>query len=362
VVGIIAPINFPFCFALDDAIPALIAGNAVIVKPSEKNPQSALQAKTLLAECGLPADLYQVVVGEADLGEALVKSSGVDMICFTGSTETGKKVALSCAERLIPCHLELSGKAPAIVFADAPLKRAARGIVWSSFFHSGQDCVSTERVYVHESIHDAFVELAVREAKMLKFERDLGPLLSERQLDITAEQVTEAVAQGAKIACGGAVAGRYYLPTILTNVSQDMNVTRRETFGPLLPIVKFRDVDEVIRFANDSPYGLQATVWTRDRKLVERCCREIQAGNILVNDGLINFTMVETPFGGIKQSGIGVRHSKEGLKRFTYDLTVVEDRFCGPTELYWFPYTPWKGKLLKKLRSFFFHPWVRRWL
>ena len=361
VVAVITPMNFPFCFALDDAIPALIAGNAVIVKPSEKNPQSALQAKALIAECGLPADLFQVVIGEADLGEALVKCDGINMVCFTGSTETGRKVATSCADRLIPCHLELSGKAPAIVFADAPLKRAARGIVWSSFFHSGQDCVSTERVYVHTSVHDRFVELVVNETRKLKFERDLGPLLTSHQHETIARHVKDAVEKGVRIACGGSTSGGYYLPTILTGVTSEMAVAREETFGPLMSIISFSDVADVIRQANDSPFGLQATIWTRDKNLADRCCREIHAGNILINEGLINFSMIETPFGGIKQSGIGARHGEEGLLRFTTPLTIVANRFSLPSELYWFPYTRRKGAILKSLRSFFFHPLIRKW-
>lgn len=360
VVAIIAPVNFPFCFALDDAIPALIAGNAVIVKPAEQNPNSARVAKQLLEECGLPPDLYQVTSGEPSVGAELVAHPSIDMVCFTGSTETGRAVAMACAKRLIPASLELSGKAPAIVFADAPLRRAAKGIVWGSFFHSGQDCVSIERVYVHEDIHGQFVEAAVKETKQLRFERDLGPLFTTRQQEKVKEHVDDAVSKGAQVACGGAIVGKGYLPTILTGVTESMAVAKEESFGPLLPILSFRDTDEVIASANASAYGLQATLWTRDKRIVERCLAELEVGNVCVNDGLINFTMVETPFGGIKQSGIGSRHGEEGLTRFTTEMTVVDTRIPIKSELYWFPYTPAKGWLLRKLRSLFYHPFLRR--
>lgn len=347
VVGIIAPWNFPFSIPLSEAIMALIAGSAVVIKPSEVTPLIALHAKTLWDETGLPKDLLQVVIGEGATGRALIEAD-VQQIIFTGSVVTGRKVAAACGERLIPCILELGGKAPAIVCEDADLERTARALTWGAFMNSGQVCASVERVYVPEKLHDALVARvrtlteALRQGDPSQHDTDVGAVCFAQQLVVAETQVRDAVEKGAQIVAGGARKpgeGQFFAPTVLTGCSQDMRVMREETFGPLLPIMKVRDEEEAIALANDSHLGLVAYVFGTDRARARRIAERIDAGTVMINDVLGSYAMPETPWGGVKQSGLGRTHSDDGLR----DLCEVRHVHynllpAGERELWWYPY------------------------
>ncbi|MDP6934301.1 MAG: aldehyde dehydrogenase family protein, partial [Myxococcota bacterium] len=262
VIGVISPWNFPFIIPMGDVVVALLAGNGVVVKPSEQTPLIALKARDLALDAGVPADLFQVVTGYGATGAALTDC--VDKVVFTGSVATGRRVAVACAERLIPCALELGGKAPAIVLPGADLDRAANALVWGAFVNSGQVCVSVERVYVHTDLHDAFVEKVVRRAERLRQGDprqgtvDVGAIIHPLQLDRAREQVEQAVQAGATVRVGGSQVeseGDFFQPTVLTGVPQDALVMQQETFGPLMPIRGYDTVDEAVQLANDSHLG-----------------------------------------------------------------------------------------------------------
>ena len=347
VVGIVSPWNFPLTIPLGEAVMCWLAGNAVVLKPSEITPLIALLAKELFDASGLPPDLFQVVTGRGATGAALV-DSGVDMVLFTGSVATGKRVSAACGERLIPCVLELGGKAPAVVCADADLERTANALVFGAFANSGQVCVSVERVYAHELVHDELVEMVVAKARKLRQgdprrgEVDVGSMTWDRQLEHVVGLVETSVAQGAKIALGGrrGPGGLFHEPTVLTGCTQDMDVMRKEIFGPLLPIMKVGTEDEAIRLANDSHLGLAAYVFSSDRKKAERLAERISAGTVMINDVLQTYGAPETPFGGLKQSGVGITHSDDGLRHLCELRHVNIERF-GPLkrELWWYPYS-----------------------
>ena len=358
VVGIIGPWNFPLVLTIGDALPALMAGNSVIIKPSEVTPRSALFGAEAWRAAGLPPDVLQVVPGFGDTGAKLVDH--VDMILFTGSVATGRKVAMRAAERLIPCSLELGGKDPMIVLKDANLERAANCAVWGGLVNSGQVCISVERVYVEEPAYDRFVALV--EQKIKKVTQgpsaeavDVGSMTFPPQLEKVERHVADAVAKGAKVLAGGRrnprYAGLYYEPTLLVDVNHEMEVMRDETFGPIIPIMKVRDEDEAVRLANDSPYGLGASVFTADTEKGRAIARRIEAGGICVNDAIVHFAVTDVPMGGIKESGIGRRHGAEGIRKFCYQKSVVVDRFGLKSEFNWFPATPAKLKGLKRVMN-----------
>src|SRR5687767_1255710 len=286
VVGVIAPWNFPFSIPLGETIMALIAGNAVVLKPSEVTPLIALKARELYLAAELPPELFQVVTGRGPAGAALI-DAGIDYCVFTGSVATGRKVAAACGERLIPHTLELGGKAPAIVCADADLERTAQALVWGGFCNSGQVCCSVERIYAHSSVHDELVRRMVEQARALRQgdptgseEVDVGAMTWERQVDTVDDLVKQAVAAGARVETGGRRVpggGLFYEPTVLTNCRLDMDVMRREIFGPVIPIMKVSSEAEAVDLANDSHLGLLAYVFTRDRDKGRRLAEQIQA-------------------------------------------------------------------------------------
>lgn len=337
VVGIIAPWNYPFALAVSDATPALLAGNTVILKPSELTPFSALYALELLHEAGLPRDVMQIVTGYGpDLGPALM--SGVDYVCFTGSTATGRIIAQQAAERLIGCSLELGGKNPMIVLADADLKRAARNAVLACFSNAGQLCISIERLYVQSGVYDAFVELFLQNVRRMKlnarfdFSADMGSLLSEAQLKKVQAHVADAVQKGATVLVGGKarpdLGPYFYEPTVLANVTPEMRVAQEETFGPVVSLYRFETVEEAIQLANDSSYGLNASIWTRNIKRGHQIARRIACGTVNINDGYRPMWITtDAPMGGMKQSGLGRRHGPEGLLKYTEAQTVAVQRF-----------------------------------
>jgi acyl-CoA reductase-like NAD-dependent aldehyde dehydrogenase len=361
VVGIISPWNFPFSIPVGETLMALLAGNGVVLKPSEVTPLAALKAKELHDACGLPRDLFQVVPGGGATGASLI-DAGVDKILFTGSVATGRKVAAACGERLIPATLELGGKAPAVVCADADLERTANALVWGAFANSGQVCASVERAYVHDAVYDELVGKVVEKTRRLRqglptAEVDVGAMTWEPQVAIVEERVRQALDAGAKLLAGGrrrTGGGLFFEPTVLGDCRQDMDVLRKEIFGPVLPLMRVRTEEEAVRLANDSHLGLLAYVFTKDRKKGERLAERIQAGTVMVNDVLNTYGAPETPWGGVKQSGIGRTHSDEGLRDLCQERHVNIDRLAPRRDLWWYPYSDRTlGLLMKGMRLLF---------
>jgi len=356
VVGIITPWNFPFMLALSPTIQALMAGNAVVLKPSEVTPFSALLIQDLLRSARIPDGLFQVVLGDGETGAALVEA-GVNKISFTGSVRTGRKVGEACGRNLIPFTLELGGKDPMIVCADADLERAANGAVYGAFSNAGQVCVSTERVYVVEEVADAFTRKVIEKTAALRQgangEFDVGPMIWPTQLETVERHVEDARARGAAVHTGGRrnpdFPGLFYEPTVLTGVTQDMMVMREETFGPVLPILRVRDEEEALRLANDSRYGLNANVWTRDRRKGERLAKAVQSGSVVVNDCMLTYGATESPFGGVKESGIGQVNGEIGLRSYCHAQSIIIDRFGAKSEVLWYPYSAKKLAWLQRV-------------
>jgi succinate-semialdehyde dehydrogenase/glutarate-semialdehyde dehydrogenase len=362
VVGVIAPWNFPFAIPFGETIMALLAGNAVVLKPSEVTPLIGLKAKELYDAAGLPPDLFQVVTGRGPAGAALI-DAGIDYCNFTGSTATGKKVAAACGERLIPCVLELGGKAPAVVCADADIDRTARALVWGAFANQGQVCVSVERVYAHESVHDELVEKILAQTKKLRQgdpatggELDAGSMTWDRQVEIVEERLKSAVADGAKVRLGGKRVGQglQFQPTVVTDCRQDMDIMRKEIFGPVMPIMRVRDDEEAVRLSNDSQLGLAAYVFSDDKHKARRLAERLEAGTVMVNDCLLTYGAPETPWGGVKQSGIGHTHSDRGLQDLCQSRHVNYDRLALKRELWWYPYSDTVYRQTLKLMKWIF--------
>jgi acyl-CoA reductase-like NAD-dependent aldehyde dehydrogenase len=357
-VGVIGPWNYPIANSFGDCIPALMAGNTVILKPSEVTPLSSLVMAEMMRECGLPADVFQVATGDGSTGAALIAE--VDCVMFTGSSATGKAVMKAAAEALVPCYLELGGKDPMIVCADANLERAANAAAFYSMNNGGQVCISVERCYVEASIYDEFVQKVTDNVRSLRQGEptgvgtvDVGAVIFPPQLDIIDEHVRDAVEKGAKVLTGGhprAGRGRYFEPTVLVDVDHSMKCMQEETFGPTLPIMKIANAEEGVRLANDSDYGLQASVWTSDVEHGEALARRIQAGVVCVNDAQINYTALNLPMGGWKTSGLGTRHGSGGIRKYTKIQSLLITRRALKREPFMFPY---KARQTMLLRRFF---------
>ncbi|WP_435362017.1 succinic semialdehyde dehydrogenase [Haloarchaeobius sp. DFWS5] len=336
VVGIIAPWNYPLTLAISDAIPALLAGNAVVLKPAEQTPYTALLATEILREAGIPHDVFHVVTGDgATLGPALVEA--VDYVSFTGSTATGREVAAAAGRNLVDCSMELGGKNPLLVLADADLDRAVRGALGACFTNAGQLCISTERLYVDDAVYDEFLERFVAAAADLDvgpsydYDREIGSLVSKAQLDKVESHVADARERGATVHCGGQarpdLGPYFYEPTVLTDLPKDADAACEETFGPVISVERVDSTAEAVARANDSEYGLNASVWTEDEKLGRAVARDIDCGTVNVNEGyLASWGSVDAPMGGRGKSGIGRRHGPEGLLRFTESQTVSVQR------------------------------------
>jgi succinate-semialdehyde dehydrogenase/glutarate-semialdehyde dehydrogenase len=349
VVGIISPWNFPWAIPLGEVVMALMAGNAVVLKPSELSTLVGLKIGEVFERASLPAGVLEIITGDGATGAALVEA-GVDKIMFTGSVATGKRVAEAAARQLIPVVLELGGKDPMIVLEDADVEVAASAAVWGAFCNSGQACASVERCYVHESIAPKFIERIVERTRALKQgagtvdDTDVGAMSSERQLSIVAEHVEEALAGGAHALTGGRRApeldGPFYEPTVLADVTQEMTVMRDETFGPVLPVMTFKTEEEAVKLANDSQFGLTASVWTKNVGRGAALAARIEAGTVMVNEVLYTHGVAQTPWGGMKQSGLGRTHGRLGLLEMVVPQHIHVNRISFLYDFWWFRYTP----------------------
>jgi len=345
VVGIISPWNYPMFLPLSSAIPALLCGNAVVNKPSEWTPGIAEFLRECLLESGVPADIYQVVHGAGATGAALCEE--VDKIFFTGSEATGRKVALACARRLIPCALELGGSDPAIVLADADLQHAASGIAWGRFSNAGQTCVAAKRVFVEASVYEPFLAALTKAVGALKVgpgtddTTDIGPMIRPEQRATIAAQHADAMARGAHemLRLPTPEGAGYFAPTILTDVPPDSRAMTEETFGPLLPVTAVRDVEEAIARANDTTQGLSASVWTGDVMRGVAVAQRLQAGSVVINDACSAAGMGDVPHGGFKASGLGKVHGEMGLQECVRTKVVMVDWFQGWRQPWWFGYS-----------------------
>jgi acyl-CoA reductase-like NAD-dependent aldehyde dehydrogenase len=357
VVGVIGPWNYPLNNNFGDAVPALAAGNAVVLKPSQVTPLTSLLLADGLRECGLPEDAIQVVIGGADSAQVLIDE--VDFLMFTGSTATGKQVMARAADTLTPVGLELGGKDPMIVLADADLERAANAATYYAMQNAGQTCISVERVYVEDPVYDRFVDLVSERVRALRQGApdgpgsvDVGAVTFPPQLEIVSRHVDEARAAGARVTTGGRTrpgAGRFYEPTVLADVDHSMSAMTEETFGPTLPVMKVADAEQAIRMANDSVYGLGASVWTKDRDRGRQIAGRLESGYACVNDVNVNYFAFELPMGGWKQSGLGVRHGAAGIRKYTRQQAILITRFAPKREPHYFPYRAGTTKLLGRL-------------
>ncbi len=350
VVGVIGPWNYPLTNSFGDCIPALAAGNSVVLKPASLTPLTSQLMLEGLLESGLPEDVYQVVVGPGgSIGAALIDA--VDCVMFTGSTEVGKKVMQQASHTVTPVSLELGGKDPMIVLRDANLERAANAATYYSMQNGGQTCISVERVYVEEPVYDEFVAKLTEKIGAIRqgvpgdpATVEVGAVTSPEQGEIVERHVADAREKGARILVGGGRPdgpGDFFEPTLIADADHSMLCMTDETFGPTLPVMKVRDADEAVRLANDSPYGLQSSVWTGNGRRGRELARQLEAGVCCVNDACINYVALELPMGGWKESGLGSRHGADGIRKYTRKQTILTTP--GPLamkkELHFFPYT-----------------------
>ncbi len=357
VIGIISPWNYPFAIPFSEIIMALVAGNTVILKPSELTPLIGKKIQELLDTAGFPEGVFSVVFGDGRIGAELVKAR-LSKVIFTGSVATGRKIMATAAENLTPVVLELGGKDPMIVLKDADLDMSARGAVWAGFMNSGQTCASVERVYVDESIKDRFIELVmqytnkIRQGDTLENEStDMGSMIDQRQLSIVENHVKDAAARGARVLSGGRrpdnLKGYFYKPTVLVDVDHSMQVMTDETFGPVLPIMTFKTEEQAIQLANDSRYALTASVWSKDIKRAEAIARQLVAGTVTVNDHIMTYGIPETPWGGSKESGFGRTHADIGLMEFVEPVHIHVDKAWLKKKPWWYPYNKKTLQFLK---------------
>jgi acyl-CoA reductase-like NAD-dependent aldehyde dehydrogenase len=353
VVAVIGPWNWPLLNNFADCVAPLVAGNAVVLKPSEHTPLTSLAVADLWRELSLPEGVFQVLTGRGDVGQALCAAT--DMTFFTGSAAVGKQIARQCGERLVPAVLELAAA------------------VWSGFAHSGQVCIRTERVFCEEAVAERFVSLCAEEMGRLRQGAalmdaaaavDVGAITFQPQVERAERHIADAVARGARVVAGGGrrgdLPGRFFAPTLLADVTADMAVMREETFGPVLPVMRVPDAETALRLANDSQMGLSGSVWSRDVARARALARRLQAGSVCVNDALVNYFCFESPLGGVKSSGMGFRHGPEGLRQFCRIETVVENHpllgWLTPTvdAQLAFPYKSRTQRLLRKFMKIFY--------
>jgi acyl-CoA reductase-like NAD-dependent aldehyde dehydrogenase len=369
-VGVITPWNGPLSVPMLDIAPALMAGCAVLSKPSELTPLCWQLMIAGWREIGAP-DVLDAVYGYGETGSAVIDL--VDFVMFTGSVNTGRRVAVAAAQRLIPCSLELGGKDAMIVCADADIDRAVDGALWGGYFNSGQICISVERVYVEAPVYDEFVQKLVAGTKQLRqgfdtqhdYSVDVGAMANEQQLKIVARHVDDAVSKGAKVLVGGeadTTRGYFYRPTVLVDVDHGMDCMREETFGPTLPVMKVGDVDEAIQLANDSRLGLSGSVFTRDKDKAMAVAKRMNTGTVNINNVLMGVAQTPVPMAGWGESGLGSRQGGAvGIRKYCQTKSIVGDRVAMKKELNWYPYTRRKGRILSgMLRVLNARDWRRR--
>jgi acyl-CoA reductase-like NAD-dependent aldehyde dehydrogenase len=345
VIAVISPWNFPFQLAVVPALSALIAGNTVVIKPSEVTPITGEIIREVFQRIGLPKGVVEVVQGDGSTGAALSECE-VDKIFFTGSVATGRRVMAAAAKRPIPVELELGGKDAMIVCADANLERAARGAAWGGLVNCGQMCTSVERIFVEAPVYDRFVALLLDEVKKVKVggpdeNADMGPMTFPKQIETVQRHIEDAVKKGATILFGGKRMerpGQFHEPTIVTDVRPDMEIYAEESFGPVLPVVKVKDLEEAVRMANDHQYGLNGSVWTKDVQKGLAIASRLECGQVTVNDVVTSVGNPGLPFGGVKNSGFGRYHGAEGILSFTHTKAIMADRGLLGAEPFWFPY------------------------
>ena len=356
VIGVIGPWNYPLTNSFGDCIPALAAGNAAVLKPSQSTPLTSLLMADALRECGLPEDVFLVAAGDGEAAQALIDE--VDMVMFTGSTETGRRVLERAAKTLTPVSLELGGKDPMIVLADADLERAANSAVYASMQNGGQTCVSIERVYVEAPIYDDFVDRVTRKVAALRQgvpdgpgAVDVGAITFAPQLDVVSRHVEEARQAGARVLTGGRAiedGGRFYAPTVIADADHSMSCMTEETFGPTVAIMRVNDAEEAVRLANDSPYGLAGSVFGKDVARAEAVARRVESGAVCINDAQVNYLALELPMGGWKESGMGSRHGAPGIRKYCRQQSLLITRLAPKKEIHMFPYRARTTKLLGK--------------
>ncbi|MGH9734547.1 MAG: aldehyde dehydrogenase family protein [Candidatus Acidiferrales bacterium] len=367
VIGIISPWNYPFAIPMSQAMAAVVTGNSVVLKPSELTPAMGTLVGELFRRAGFPADVVQVVQGDGDVGAALVECAP-DKVIFTGSVATGKRVAEACAHRLIPSILELGGKDPMLVLADANLDVASSAAVWGSFTNCGQACLSVERIYVEKSVAERFTSLCVEKTKRLRVgaasdpDAEVGPMIRLRQLEKIEDQLRDAVQRGGKILTGGDrrsdLGATFLAPTVVVSVDHSMKLMQEETFGPVLVICTVDSADQAVAMANDSSFALSASVWTRDMRGAGRIGSQLHAGSVMINDLVSYYGMSEVPHGGRRSSGWGHTHSRLGLLEMVQVKYVDVDRLPRIPKAWWFGYS---ARLADSARGFVDALFAPRW-
>src|SRR5215831_9728327 len=347
VMGIISSWNYPLAIPVSQIIPAVAAGNAVVCKSSDFTPQCGALIEKVFRDAGFPQDLVVVVQGGGEVGQALIEASP-DKLLFTGSVATGRRVAEACAKRLIPTVLELGGKDAMIVLADGDLQVASSAAVWGSYTNCGQVCLSVERLFVEQSIAEKFAVLCVEKTKKLSLgpgndpRTDVGPLIRPRQVQRMLDLVEDAVARGARVLCGGNaradLGANFFEPTVITGVDSSMRLFQEETFGPILAMQTAKDAAEAIRCANDSPFALAASVWTKDAKKGRAIAQRLRAGAVMVNDAISYFGIAEAPHGGCGASGWGRTHGRAGMLEMVQTKYIDVDRLPRKEKPWWYRY------------------------
>ncbi len=362
VVGIIPAWNYPFSIPLGEAVMSIMAGNSVVIKPSELTPLVGLMIGEIFEKAGAPKDLVQIISGDGETGAALVEAAP-DKIMFTGSVGTGKKILAAAAKNMTSVVLELGGKDPMIVFDDANLELAASGAVWGAFCNSGQSCSSVERLYVQEAVAEKLTKLIIEKTRQLTQGRgdredvSIAAMSSERQIKIVEDHVNDFREAGATIEIGGErnteQGELFYKPTVMTGATNDMRPMQEETFGPTLPICTFKTEEEAIALANDSEFGLTASVWTKDYAKGKRAAEKIEAGTVCINEVLYTHGIAQTPWGGFKNSGRGRTHGIEGLMELVQPQHIHTNRIANLPNAWWMPYTPTAVETFRKMTTTF---------